>query len=97
MKRKSRYDAPLKSSDVSNKDVMLALWHFYTMVLGSAQFNEVRNMKNFVKSDRKQVFGTEELDDCYLLKIKRILDERIKELTHTSQESVTMPLTDWVR
>ena len=54
-------------------------------------------MKSFVKSDRKQVFGAEELDDYYLLKIKRILDERIKELTHASQESITMPLTDWVR
>ena len=58
--------------------------------------NEVRTMKSFVKMDRKQVFGAEELDEDYLLKIKRILDERIKELTQSS-ESVTMPLTTWVR
>ncbi|MBI4153168.1 hypothetical protein HY497_01475 [Candidatus Woesearchaeota archaeon] len=54
-------------------------------------------MKSFVKTDRKQVFGAEELDEDYLMKIKRILDERIRELTHENQESITMPLTDWVR
>ncbi len=55
-------------------------------------------MKSYVKSDRKQVFGAEELDESYLLKIKRIFDERIKELTLVHQdESVTMPLAQWVR
>ena len=55
-------------------------------------------MKSYVKSDRKQVFGAEELDESYLLKIKRIFDERIRELTlGQHDESVTMPLSQWVR
>lgn len=61
-------------------------------------YGEVIDMKSYVKSDRKQVFGAEELDESYLLKIKRIFDERIKELTQVHQdESVTMPLAQWVR
>lgn len=52
---------------------------------------------NYTKCDRKQVFGAEELDEFYLLKIKRIVDERVKEWTlKGSDRSITLPLSRWL-
>ncbi|MBS3138314.1 hypothetical protein J4207_01255 [Candidatus Woesearchaeota archaeon] len=48
----------------------------------------------YVKSDRKQVFGSEELDASYMKKIQRIFEERVRKLT---MEETTQPLTNWVR
>lgn len=54
-------------------------------------------MKSYVRTDRKQIFGAEELDDWYLAEIRRLFEERVKELTLASRDgSVTMPLTKWV-
>lgn len=54
-------------------------------------------MKDYIQSDRKQVFGAEELDEFYLLKIKNILEQQIRTLSRPRKDnSVTMPLTQWV-
>jgi hypothetical protein len=45
-----------------------------------------------VRTDRKQVFGNEELDERYMEKIRDIYNARIKAMT----QDVTMPLTHWV-
>ncbi|HLC74784.1 MAG TPA: hypothetical protein VJH88_02915 [Candidatus Nanoarchaeia archaeon] len=48
----------------------------------------------YVKNDRKQVFGSEELDAGYMKKIQRLFEERVRALT---TEEITRPLTEWVR
>ena len=48
----------------------------------------------YVKSDRKQVFGNEELDAGYMKKIQRLFEERVRRLT---LHETTQPLTQWVR
>ena len=54
-------------------------------------------MRSDIRADRKQIFGVEELDDEYLAEIRRLFEERVKELTLTGRDgSVTMPLTEWV-
>lgn len=48
----------------------------------------------YVKTDRKQVFGNEELDSMYMKKIQRLFEERMRKLT---LGEMTPPLTNWVR
>ncbi len=38
-------------------------------------------MSRYTKSDRKQVFGAEELDDRYMFRIKQLCEERVRALT----------------
>ena len=48
----------------------------------------------YIKSDRKQVFGAEVLDNRYMEHIARICNNQIKAWT---LEEITQPLTQWVR
>ncbi|HLD33599.1 MAG TPA: hypothetical protein VJB66_02650 [Candidatus Nanoarchaeia archaeon] len=50
----------------------------------------------YIKSDRKQVFGSEVLDDSYMQKIERICSEQVRSWTLGTEE-ITQPLTQWVR
>jgi hypothetical protein len=70
-----------------------------TYILDAEQSNariikfEVIEM-SYIKIDRKQVFGAEELDVNYMEKIRALYDQRIRAI---SIGEVTQPLTHWVR
>jgi hypothetical protein len=49
---------------------------------------------SYIKTDRKQVFGAEELDVYYMEKIRELYDHRIRAL---SIGEITQPLTHWVK
>ncbi len=54
-------------------------------------------MVNYTKQDRKQVFGSEELDVKYMEKIRKVFDEKIRAITVGQKEKVfTAPLNRWV-
>ena len=50
----------------------------------------------YIKSDRKQIFGAEVLDRRYMEQMARICNDQIMNWTLTSGET-TQPLTHWVR
>lgn len=58
--------------------------------------NEVNYMRSYASVDRKQIFGTEELNEFYMTKIKKLCEDQIMRLTSKRDSSITLPLTRWV-